>query len=171
MIATRASLALAFVGGLSLSGLSFPAAAEDDPAALAKALSAASVSLEQGLKASAADGKPISGKYEIEDGALQLSVYTQKGNGFSEVIVDHKSGAIKKAEPITEGDDLKHAKEQSQTMAKAKQSLDAAVAGAVKANAGYRAVAVTPMVSGGQPIASIVLMKGESVKKVTWKLD
>jgi hypothetical protein len=51
--------------------------------------------LDQGLKASEREGKPISGKYEIADGALQLSVYTIKGNQLSEVIDDHKTGAIK----------------------------------------------------------------------------
>ena len=112
----------------------FPFAPRTTPAKLAQALSEASVSLEQGIKASEAEGKPISGKYEVEDGALQLSVYTMKGNGFAEVIVDHKSGSIKKSEPITEGDDLKDAKEQGEAMKKAKLSLDEAVASAVKAN-------------------------------------
>ena len=51
--------------------------------------------LDQGLKASEREGKPISGKYQIADGALQLSVYTIKGNQLSEVIDDHKTGAIK----------------------------------------------------------------------------
>jgi len=61
-----------------------------------------SVSLDQGLKASEREGKPISGKFEIADGALQLSVYTMKGDQFAEVIVDHKSGSVKKSEPITD---------------------------------------------------------------------
>jgi hypothetical protein len=30
-----------------------------------------------------------------------------KGNHFTEVIVDHTSGSIKKAEPITDADDVK----------------------------------------------------------------
>ena len=58
--------------------------------------------LDQGFKASEGEGKPISGKFEVnDDGALQLSVYTMKGDQFAEVIVDHKSGSIKKSEPIT----------------------------------------------------------------------
>src|SRR3954447_9532114 len=100
---------------------------EDNPAGLAKVLPEASVSLEQGLKASEREGKPISGKYELADGALQLSVYTMKGNQFEEVIVDDKSGAIKKAEPITEGSDLKDAQAQGQAIAQAKLPLDQAV--------------------------------------------
>jgi hypothetical protein len=139
--------------------------------ALAKALPEASISLDQGLKASEHKGKPISGKYEIEDGALQLSVYTMKGDQFSEVIVDHKTGAIKKAETITDADDLKNAKEQSQAMAKAKVSLDKAVADVAKVNSGYRAVSVVPTLDAGKPVANITLMKGEDVKKATEKLD
>ena len=76
---------------------------------LAKALPQASVSLVQGLKASESAGTPISGKFEMEDGVLQLSVYTVKADKFSEIIVDHKSGAIKKTETITDAGDLKEA--------------------------------------------------------------
>lgn len=140
-------------------------------AALAKALPQAKLSLEQGLNASAKSGKPISGKYEIEDGALQLSVYTAKGDEFTEVIVDHASGAIKKAEKITDKDDLKDAREQSDAMAKAKLPLDQAVDKAVKANSGYRAVKVEPTLKDGKPVADITLMKGAEVKKIAEKLD
>ena len=56
-------------------------------------------------------------------------------------------------------------------MAKAKLTLDVAIANAVKGNAGYRAVSVTPALEGGRPVAAVVLMKGEDVKKVTARLD
>ena len=147
------------------------AAEKESPAALAKVLPEASVSLDQGLKASEREGKPISGKYELENGALQLSVYTMKGDKFSEVIVDHKAGSIKKAETVTDAGDLKHAKEQSQAMTKAKLSLDTAVQNAVKANSGFRAVSAMPMLKSGRPVAEVTLMKGADVKKVTEKLD
>jgi hypothetical protein len=94
-----------------------------------------------------------------------------KGAQFSEVIVDHKSGAIKKSEPITDAGDMKAAQAQSAAMAKAKLALDAAVDSAVKANAGYRAVSIVPVLDGGRPVAAVVLMKGPDVKKVTEKLD
>src|SRR5215471_3991668 len=85
------------------TGFSAPATAEEqDAAALAKALPQATVSLEQGIKASEREGKPISAKFEIEHGALQLSVYTEKGGKFSEVVVDHKTGTVKKSEAITD---------------------------------------------------------------------
>ena len=85
-------------------------------AELAKALRDAKISLQRGLTASTKEGKPISAKYEVEHGKLQLSVYTMKGEKFSEVIVDHKTGKVAKAEPITGGDDLTHAKEQAEAM-------------------------------------------------------
>src|SRR2546427_6346214 len=117
---------------LAVAGtLAAPAArAEEgkDQAALAKALAEAKVSLEKGLVASAREGKPISAKFEIgDDGKLQLSVYTAKGDSFSEVLVDHKTGKVEKAEPITSGEDLEAAKAQSGAMAKAKLALDEAV--------------------------------------------
>ncbi|HWI27501.1 MAG TPA: hypothetical protein VN668_11070 [Stellaceae bacterium] len=168
----RIALAALAVAALGLAALpSFAAEGDENSAALAKALAQAKVSLERGLKASAREGKPISGKYEIEDGALQLSIYTAKRGQFSEIIVDHTSGTIKKKEKITDGDDLKDAKEQSQAMAKAKISLDNAVARAVKANRGYRAVGVVPVLEDAKPVAEVTLVKGEAFKKVLQKLD
>ena len=144
---------------------------DKEHAELAKALQGVKMSLEQGLTASAKEGKPISGKYEMEDGKLQLSVYTMKGDKFSEVIVDHKTGKVAKAEPITQGDDLTHAKAQSEAMAKAKRSLDAAASEAVKENKGYRVVAVTPTMKDGHPVADVTLVKGTDWKTVAEKLD
>ena len=107
----------------------------------------------------------------MEDGALQLSVYAVKADKFSEIIVDHKSGAIKKTETITDAGDLKDAAGQSAAVAKSKISLDRAVQAAVAANAGYAATSVVPGLSGGHPVADITLIKGEDVKKVQQKLD
>ena len=147
--------------------------AEDDinVSALAKALSEASISLDQGLKASEHEGKPISGEYELEDGALQLSIFVMKGDTFTEVIVDHNTGSIKQADPIADPDDLKDAKEQGEAMGKAKHSLEEAIRDAVNANSGYRAVSITPMLRGDQPEASISLLRGEEIKEVTEKLN
>ena len=138
--------------------------------ALAAALKDATVSLEAGLRASEAEGKPISGKFEIEYGKFQLSVYTVKDGQFSEVIVDHKTGKIMKVEPITEADDLKDAKKQAKAMAKAKSALADAVARAVKANNGYRAVSVAAEVEAGAANADVGLLKGSSSKNVDEKL-
>lgn len=140
-------------------------------AELAKALRDAKISLQRGLTASTKEGKPISAKYEVEHGKLQLSVYTMKGDKFSEVIVDHKTGKAAKAEPITGGDDLTAAKAQSEAMAKAKRSLDAAASEAVKENKGYRVVSVMPALKDGHPVADVTLVKGADWKTVSEKLD
>jgi hypothetical protein len=140
-------------------------------AELAKGMTEAKISLQHGLTASAKEGKPISAKYEMDEGKLQLSVYTMKGDTFSEVIVDHKTGRVAKAEPITHGDDLTAAKAQSAAMAKAKRSLDAAASEAVKANKGYRVVSVMPAMKDGHPVVDVTLIKGSERKTVPEKLD
>jgi hypothetical protein len=134
--------------------------------ALGSALKEATVSLEDGLRASEAKGKPISGKFELEDGKLQLSVYTAAGNQFSEVIVDHKTGKILNVEPISEADDLKSAKKQAAAMTKATGTLADAVARAVKEHSGYRAVSAAAEVEGGAANAEVGLIKGSSPKHV-----
>ena len=144
---------------------------DKEHAELAKALKDATISVPRGLAASAKEGKPISAKYEVEDGKLQLSVYTMKGDKFSEVIVDHKTGKVAKSEPITQGDDLTHAKAQSEAMAKAKVSLQAAASSAVKQNQGFHVVSVIPSVKEGHPVAEVTLVKGTEWKTVSEKLD
>ena len=142
-----------------------------DQSAVTKALPQAKVSLDQALASSEREGKPISAKFEVEDGKLQLSVYTMKGDRFSEVVVDHLTGKVLKAEAITGGEDLASAKSQSEAMAKAKKPLRAAVGEALKANKGYRAVSVFPELEDGHPVADITLAKGEELKKVEEKLE
>src|SRR5437762_1349619 len=140
-------------------------------AELAKALRGAKIPLQRGLTASMKEGKPISAKYEVEHGQLQLSVYTMKDDKFSEVIVDHKTGKVGKVEPITGGDDLAAAKAQSEAMAKAKRSLEAAASDAVKANKGYRAVSAFPALKDGHPVVDVTLVKGTEWKTASEKLD
>jgi hypothetical protein len=160
---------LAFALALGLTTLAATSAvwsAEQEDQALLKALSGVKVSLQQGLTASQQRGRPISAKFELEDGKLQLSVYTEKDGKFSEVIVDHRTGKIEEAELITGGDDLKYAQEQSAVMGKAKTSLKDAVDKAERGDAGSRAVSVAPELKDGHPIASIVLRKGNQLKTV-----
>jgi hypothetical protein len=150
----------------------FPAWAEGgDDAALAAAMKDATATLQGGLKASEPQGTPISAKFELEDGKLQLSVYTMKGNGFMEVVADPNTGAIAKAEKITDAGDLKEAAEQKAAMAKAKVPLLTATETAVKANAGSRAVSIVPELKNGQATAEVTLLQGTAFKKVTEKLD
>ena len=162
---------IAVAAALLLAGLPSWAEEEMDPAAMAKALSQASLPLQQAVKVSEREGKAISAKYEIEHGALQLSVYTMKGDRFSELTVNHASGAVADDKWITDADDLQAAQAQAAALAKAKTTLDVAIEHAIKGNAGYRAVAVTPKLEGGRPVAIVILMKGEDVNKVTEKLD
>ena len=169
-MSSRFMLLVAAIGFLGAAIV--PAWAEEaNPAALAAAMKNASATLQGGLKASEAQGTPISAKFEIEDGKLQLSVYTMKGDKFSEVIVDHKTGKVAKTEGITEGDDLSHAKAQSEAMAKAKRSLEAAASEAAKANKGYRVISVMPTLKDGHPVADVTLVKGADWKTVSEKLD
>src|SRR5215813_1795571 len=151
-----------------LSGLCSASSAEQDDAALIKAMSGAKVTLQQGLTASEREGRPISGKFEIEDGKLQLSIYTEKAGKFFEVIVDHVSGSVAKTEPITEGDDFVDAKAQSAAMAKAKTDLKSAIN---MAAVGSRAVAVTPELKEGHPVASVSFAKGDKLQTATQPLD
>jgi hypothetical protein len=128
------------------------------------------VSLAQGLTASEREGQPISGKFEIEEEKLQLSVYMMKGSTFSEVIVDYATGTIAKAEPITSSEDLTAAKTQAEAMAQAKQSLQAVVE-AVTANRGFRAVSIFPALKGGHPVAEVTLVKDGTFKTVAEPLE
>lgn len=102
------SIWLAVAIAISGSAVMFARAEDDekDLPALAAAIKDTKVKLEDGLKASEREGKPISAKFEIDDGKLQLSVYTMKGDGFAEVAIDPKTGAIK-AEKITDAEDSK----------------------------------------------------------------
>jgi hypothetical protein len=144
-----------------------------EQAQLAKALSSAKVSLQRGFMASEREGQPISGKFEVEDGKLQLSVYTAKEGKFFEVIVDHVTGDIAKVEPITEGEDLTHAKSQKAAMDKAKVKLADAAEKAKGQASGALVVSAVPELKGGRPEASIVLLTeiGKRFSTVTERLD
>ena len=149
-----------------------PAAAEEgDKAALAKAMQEAKVTLGDGLSASEREGKPISAKFEIEDGKLQLSVYTLKGDAPTEVVLDPASAAVRKTEKITDSDDLKEAASQTAAMAKASRTLLAATADAVKANPGSRAISAMPRLDGGHALADVMLLQGAAFKTVAEKID
>jgi hypothetical protein len=156
-----------------LALLNAPVAAQDaaEQAALAAALRGQTVTLEKGLAASAKAGKPISGKFEIEDGKLILSVYTVKGGKFYEVVEDPKTGKVEKTEAITDKGDLDHATAQSASMGKVKGSLSSAVSRATKANRGFRAVSAYPGMKDGHPVADITLVQGSTFKSVSQKLD
>jgi hypothetical protein len=159
------------VAGISASA-SLPCRAQgDELAAIAKALPEATISIVQGLKLSEREGKPISAEYEIESGTLLLSVYIVKQNQYSEVVINAESGSLEKVEPLTDANAIKEAQDQSAAMAKAKVPLDVALGIAVNENSGYRAASIVPFLDGEQPVASIILIKGEEAKNVVEKLE
>jgi hypothetical protein len=153
------------------SGYVFSADEHEAQQALIKSIGNAKITLQQGLTAAEAQGQPISGKFEVEDGKLQLSVYTAKDGKFSEVVVDFAAGKVAKTEPITEGDDLTAAKSQSAAMTKAKTTLKAAVDKGLSQSAGFRAIEVTPNLRDGHSVASVILLKDQEFKTVQQSLE
>jgi len=148
----------------------------DGRESLTRALQGAWLPLESGLIVSGGEGTPLSAKYEIDDGAFQLSIYTSKngsasGDAFVEVIVDYSAGIVLKTIPISDDGDLAAARAQKETMDRAKRSLAEATALAVRANAGYRAVSATPRLDNGRPMAEIALVRGDEWKIVSEYLD
>ena len=132
---------------------------------VAALVGSAKVTLEEGLKTSKKSGKPISAKFEIEKGKPQLSVYTVKdGIKYSEVIVDHASGEIGKTEPITGGEDLTAAKQQSAALVRATRELREAVREAKRDNPGYQAASVWAEMKDHHSLATVMLVKGNDWK-------
>jgi len=170
---SRAVRLLSLVAALSFWSVAatLARAEESDSAALAAAMKNVSATLQGGLKASEAQGVPISAKFEIEDGKLQLSIYTMKGNDVMEVGADPQTGAMARAEKITDADDLKEAASQKAASAKAKVPLLTAIETAVNAHTGSRAVSIVPELKNGQATAEVTLLTGNALKKVTEKLD
>lgn len=180
----RRELLLATVLGLfpvAIEGLvvgnhpAFAIGPDQEQAELANALSGAKISLQQGLAASEAQGHPISGKFEVEDGKLQLSVYTAKEGKFFEVIVDHMTGKIAKVEPISEGEDLSHAQSQKAAMDRAKFKLADVVVKSMRQAKGpvedMRVLSVVPELKDGRPEAVIVLLTGTRFSTASEHLD
>jgi hypothetical protein len=45
--------------------------------------------LQQGLTVSESKGRPISGKFEVDEGHFKLSIYTAQGAALQELVVDY----------------------------------------------------------------------------------
>jgi uncharacterized membrane protein YkoI len=168
----RRQLLLVMIVSLTVStgGHGIYAEEHNDPA-LINLMGNAKVTLQQGMTSAAQQGQPISAKFEVDDGKLQLSIYTAKDGKFSEVIVDYATGKVVKTEVITEGEDLAAAKSQSAAMANAKTDLKAAADKAAGQTAGSRAVSVTPSLEAGRAIASVTLLNGQQFKTVEQPLE
>src|SRR5215475_8024017 len=142
-----------------------------DRTALARGLEGAWLPLESAIAMSQSEGTPISAKYEIDDGAFQLSVYTMKAGSFSEVIVDYSAGMIAKVETITDAGDLAAAQAQKDVLAKATRTLAEATADVVRQHSGYRAVNAVPSLDRDHPVVEVILFNGSDWKTVTGRLD
>ena len=172
MTAGATVLGLAALVGFADHNVIFANDDEDESQeALIKLLDASKINLQQGLAASEQQGQPISAKFEVDEGKLQLSVYTVKEGKFSEVLVDYTNGKVMKVEPITEGDDLAAANSQSAAMTDAKTTLKQAVDKVVTPSANVRVVSAVPSLKNGRPVVSIVLLDGEQFKAVQQPLD
>jgi hypothetical protein len=164
-------LVLVVAAGLASAGAGTARAQDDELEAMAAALKDTTYTLQDALKAGEREGQPISAQFEMDDGKLQISIYTTKGDDFSEVVADPKTGAIVKTEKITDTDELNDAADQKAAMAKAKTSLVAAADAAVKENSAFRAVSIFPDLRDGHAIAEVTLLQGTTAKKVTEKLE
>jgi hypothetical protein len=142
-----------------------------DHAALGNLVRSAPISLEQGLRASESRGSPISGKFEIENGKFQLSVFTSRRDKFFEVIVNHDTGKIERTDAITRGDDLDAARAQRAVMAKAKRSLRDVTAQVASTFPDARVVSVVPELKDGHAIATLKLFQGKVFKTSTVPLE
>jgi hypothetical protein len=158
--------ALSWVLALTLWTIPAIAAMSDkEKAELAPVVAGAKVTLEQGLLTSKKNGKPVSAKFEVENGKPQLSVYTIKdGSKYFEVIVDQTSGEIAKADPITGGDDLTEATKQNDGMFRATRELREAVKEAKRDNPGYNAVSVWSEMKDNHSVATVTLVKDNDWK-------
>jgi hypothetical protein len=164
-------LGLAALVGFADHNAIFADEEDETQESLIKAMDAAKISLQQGLEASEQHGRPISAKFEIDEGKLQLSIYTAKDGKFSEVLVDYVTGKILKVEPIQGSDDLTAAHEQSAAMSKAKVSLKAMVDKTMSESANVRAVNVVPVVKDGHPVASIDVLNYNEIRAIQQPLD
>jgi hypothetical protein len=161
---TLAAVLTAGVIGTAVSVVSF--ANEPSGAAVAKFMPTAKVSLQEGLRAAEAQGQPISGKFTVDEGQVQLHVYTAKDGKFSEVLVDQSTGKVAKSDEISDGNELAEAQRQMDAYSKSKISLQAAVSRAELAYPGYQAVSVTPMISKGRPVAIVSLLQGQQARSI-----
>jgi putative methionine-R-sulfoxide reductase with GAF domain len=87
------------------------------------------------------------------------------------VLINHVTGKVLRTEPITEGDDLTAATEQSAAVANAKTSLQAIVDKTIAQSANTRAVSVVPSMKDGHPIASIDVLTYNQVRAIQQPLD
>jgi len=172
LLMTAGATAVGLIALVTLADQSAVFANDDEgQKALIKLMDAAKIDLQRGLTASEQSGVPISAKFEVDEGKLQLSVYTVKQGKFFEVLVDHVTGQVLKVEPITDAEDLAAANSQMTAMTKAKTTLKEAVDKAAAQSAKARVLSAVPGLKDGPPVVSVVLLDGEQVRTVQQPID
>ncbi len=142
---------------------------QPDPVALWAALEDAGVTLERGLSVGGERGHPVSARFDIADGELQLVVWIATIDGFLQVLVDPNTAAIVWAGPINASDDLADAMAQKAATDKAGISLTLAIQQALRDNRNARAVEITPELKDGHAFAVITLLvNGKFIKVARW---
>ena len=144
---------------------------QPDPVALWAALEDATVTLESGLIVGEQRGHPVSAKFDIADGDLQLTVWIATVDSLLQVVVDPNTAAVARSEPINASDDLADAIAQRAAVERARVSLLSAVQQALRDNRGARAVNVMPELKDGHPIAVITLLVNGKFRKVSRWLE
>jgi hypothetical protein len=138
---------------------------EPDPVIFRIALADSTVTLQAGMAAGAHQGRPVSARFEMPDGDLQLGVFTATRSGFVETILDPKGGVVISTAQITDADDLAEAIAQKAAMERATVPLVAATERAIEENPGSRAVSVVPELRNGHPVAIVTLQQSRRFRR------
>jgi hypothetical protein len=162
----RAIASLSVIALLFLLGLTHSRAEEAPDTAVVKALDGARVTLEEGLRMSEAVGKPISAKFEIENGRLQLSVYAMANDEYREIVIAPDTGVLMSAQKISDAEDLAAAATQMRAIKDARVPLRRAVEQATSKLTGSRGVSVDPELRDGRPVAKVALLRAGTLTTV-----
>ena len=144
---------------------------EPDPVIFRIALADSPVTLQAGMAAGAHQGRPVSARFEMPDGDLQLAVFTATRSGFVETILDPKGGVVISTAQVTDADDLAEAIAQKAAMERATVPLVAATERAIEESPGSRAVSVVPELRNGHPVAMVTLQQSKTFVTVLEGLD
>jgi hypothetical protein len=162
---------LILVAAAALCAPSAFSAAPNDQATLAAQVASAPITLQQALAAAETRGQPISGKFEIHEGHLRLSVDITKESDLLQILIGHTTGRIVRLDPITAAQDVTAARGRVAAMAKASKALKTAVDEAEQDAMGYRAVSVVPKLRFHHAVATVILVKGKKFKSVSERLE
>jgi hypothetical protein len=154
----RIAISILLIGSFTLFGWIHARGEIDNPPLPADVLKGTSVTLEEGLRASEIAGKPISARFEVEDGQLQLSVYVVTDTGYAEAIIATDTGILMSAQKMTDPDDLEAARAQNQAVRGATIPLRIATEKVVMNRRGIRGVSVVPETRAGRPGAKVTLL-------------